>query len=133
MALDPNSSPLAFFGSELRRLRELAGLSQGALAEKVQFALATVCAYETARRIPPSDFAKRADEVLHADKHLIRVQGLVEQTSVLPWFRDRIEVERNASEICEFDSYQIPGLLQADDYMRCVIQAARPRANGRGC
>jgi transcriptional regulator with XRE-family HTH domain len=75
MALDPNSSALAFFGSELKRLRELAGLTQGELAEKVQFALATVSAYETAKRVPPSDFAERADEALHADNHLIRLQG----------------------------------------------------------
>jgi len=126
MALDPNSSALAFFGSELKRLRELAGMTQGELAEKVHSALSTVSAYETAKRVPPSDFAMSADEVLHADNHLIRLQGLVEQTSVLPWFRDRIEVERNAAEICEYDSYQIPGLLQAEDYMRCIIPAARP-------
>jgi transcriptional regulator with XRE-family HTH domain len=126
MAPDPNSSPLAFFGSEMRRLRELAGLTQTALAEQVQYALATVSAYETARRIPPLDFAERADAALHADQHLVRLQGLVEQTSVLPWFRPRIEVERSADEIREYESYQIPGLLQTEDYMRAVILAGRP-------
>jgi transcriptional regulator with XRE-family HTH domain len=126
MVLNPNSSALAFFGSELKRLRENAGLTQTALADKTQYALATVSAYETARRIPPSDFAERADEVLHAQNHLIRLHGLVEQTSVLPWFRPRIEVERSASEISEYESYQIPGLLQTEDYMRCVIEAGRP-------
>jgi transcriptional regulator with XRE-family HTH domain len=126
MAPDPNSSALAFFGSELRRLREIAGLTQTGLAEQTQYALATVSAYETARRIPPSDFAERADEILHADNHLIRLQGLVEQTSVLKWFRPRIEVERNASEIREYESFLVPGLLQVESYMRCVIEAGRP-------
>jgi transcriptional regulator with XRE-family HTH domain len=126
MAPDPNSSPLAFFGSELRRLRESAGLTQSDLAERTQYALATVSAYETAKRIPPRDFAERADGELHAAGHLVRLQGLVEQTSVLPWFRPRIEVERNASEIREYESYLVPGLLQTEDYMRCVIRAGRP-------
>jgi transcriptional regulator with XRE-family HTH domain len=126
MAPDPNSGALAFFGSELKRLRELAGMTQGELAEKVHSALSTVSAYETAKRVPPSEFAMSADEVLHADQHLIRLQRLVEQTSVLKWFRPRIEVERNASEIREYESYQIPGLLQTEDYMRCVIEAGRP-------
>jgi transcriptional regulator with XRE-family HTH domain len=126
MALDPSSSPLAFFGSELKRLRDIAGMTQGELAEKVHSALATVSAYETAKRIPPSDFAERADEVLHAGGHLLRLQRLVERTSVLPWFRDRIEVERNASEIREYESYQIPGLLQTEEYARAAIGAGRP-------
>jgi len=126
MALDPNSSALAFFGSELKRLRELAGMTQGELAEKVHSALSTVSAYETAKRVPPSKFAMSADEVLHADQHLIRLQRLVERTSVLPWFRDRVEVEQNASEIREYESYQIPGLLQTEDYARAAIGAGRP-------
>ena len=126
MALDPDSSPLAFFGSELKRLRDIAAMTQGELAEKVSYALSTVSALETARRIPPRDFAERADEALQAGGHLVRLQRLVERTSVLPWFRDRIEVERDASEIREYESYQIPGLLQTEEYARAAIGAGRP-------
>src|SRR5580704_16674130 len=126
MALDSNSSALAFFGSELRRLRENAGLTQAALGERTQYALATVSAYETARRIPPQDFAERADKVFGTDGYLARLQGLVETLSVLPWFRDRLAVERTAAEIREYESYQIPGLLQTEDYARAVIGASRP-------
>jgi transcriptional regulator with XRE-family HTH domain len=123
---DSNSSALAFFGSELRRLRENSGLTQGVLAERTQYALATVSAYETARRIPPQDFAERADKVFETDGYLTRLQGLVEALSVLPWFRDRVAVERNAVEIREYESYQIPGLLQTEDYARAAISAGRP-------
>jgi transcriptional regulator with XRE-family HTH domain len=126
MAPDPNSSALAFFGSELRRLREIAGMTQAVLAERTQYALATVSAYETGKRIPPRDFAERADKVFATNGDLARLQGLVDRLSVLPWFRDRVEVERNAAEIREYESYQIPGLLQTEDYTRAVIGAARP-------
>lgn len=126
MSLDPSSSPLAFFGAELRRLRDKAGMTQATLAEATSYSLPAVSAFETGRRIPSAEFAASADQALNSDEHLTRLQKLVEQTSVLPWFRDRVEVERNAAEICEYDSYQIPGLLQAEDYMRCVVLAARP-------
>ena len=126
MALDPNVSALAFFGSELRRLRENAGLRQATLAEKTQYAIATVSAYETGKRIPSQDFAQRVDKIFGTDGNLTRLQGLVETLSVLPWFRNRVEVERNAAEIREYESYLVPGLLQTESYARIVISAGRP-------
>jgi transcriptional regulator with XRE-family HTH domain len=133
VAADPYSSPLAFFGAELKRLRERAGITQGDVAKGTNYALSTVSAYETGKLIPPSDFAKRADKVFGTggtagddEGDLTRLQHLVEQVSVRPWFRDRIEVERKAAEIREYESHQIPGLLQTEDYARAAIAAARP-------
>lgn len=45
---------------------------------------------------------------------------------MLPWFRDRVTVERQAKEILEYESYQIPGLLQTEDYARAVVDSVRP-------
>lgn len=126
MAPDPNSSPLAFFASELKRLRQRAGLTQTDLAKRTSYALATVSAYEVATRIPSKDFAQRADEIFGTDGTLTRLQAMVEQVSVRPWFRDRVEVERKAREIREYESYQIPGLLQTEDYARAIMSATRP-------
>jgi transcriptional regulator with XRE-family HTH domain len=123
---DSVSSPLAFFAAELKRLRGNAGLTQEQLAEATAYSPALVAAIETCRRIPSDDLAARADTALGTDGILARLQTLVEQTSVLPWFRNRVEVERNAAEIREYDSYQIPGLLQTEDYARVVLGAARP-------
>jgi transcriptional regulator with XRE-family HTH domain len=133
MAADPYSSPLAYFGSELKRLRDRAGLTQSDVAEQTNFALSTVSAYETGKLVPPPDFAERADELFgtigEAGKEgdLARLQHLVERVSVRPWFRDRVEVERQATEIREYDAYQIPGLLQTEDYARAGISAGRPK------
>jgi transcriptional regulator with XRE-family HTH domain len=134
MASDPYSSPLAYFGAELKRLRERTGKTQGDVAKGTNYALSTVSAYETGHLIPPADFAKRADKFFGTggqtegdEGDLTRLQHLVEQVSVRPWFRDRIEVERKATEIREYDAYQIPGLLQTEDYARAVISAGRPR------
>jgi transcriptional regulator with XRE-family HTH domain len=122
----PSTSPLAFFAAELKRLRNIAGLTQEQLAEATTYSPALVAAVETSRRIPSGDFADRADKALGSDGILSRLQTLVESTSALPWFRNRVEVERNAAEIREYESYQVPGLLQTEDYARAVIQAGRP-------
>jgi transcriptional regulator with XRE-family HTH domain len=126
MDIDPSSSPLAFFASELKRMRTLTGVTQEALAEAAAYAPATVAAIETCRRIPSADFAGRADKELGAEGLLVRLQALVEETSVLPWFRDLVAVERKATEIREYDAYVIPGLLQTEDYARCCVSATRP-------
>jgi transcriptional regulator with XRE-family HTH domain len=126
MSPDPNSSPLAFFGSELRRLRDKAGMTQAVLAERTNYSLATVSAYEIGTRIPSHEFAVLADKVFGTDGDLTRLHGLVENVSVRSWFRDRVEVERKASEIRAYETYQIPGLLQTEDYARAVMSATRP-------
>jgi transcriptional regulator with XRE-family HTH domain len=137
MDSDPYSSPLAYFRAELKRLRERSGMTQGEVAERTNYALSTVSAYETGRLVPSADFAERADNVFGTDDYdeaakthngdLARLQRLVEHLSVRPWFRDRMDVERRATEIREYDSYQIPGLLQTEDYARAVISAGRPK------
>ncbi len=123
---DPNSSPLAFYGGELKRLRERTGITQTELARRTNYALATVSAYETGTRIPSHDFSERADKVFGTEGDLTRLQAMVDNVSVRPWFRDRVEVERKATEIREYDSYQGPGLLQTEDYARTVVSAGRP-------
>lgn len=126
MSPDPNSSPLAFFGSELKRLRTKAGITQTELGKRTNYDVATVSALENGTRIPSQQFAERADKVFGTDSDLTRLQAMVENVSVRPWFRDRVDVERKASEIREYEPYLIPGLLQTEDYARTVVSATRP-------
>jgi transcriptional regulator with XRE-family HTH domain len=126
MEIDPSSSPLAFFIGEVKRLRDLAGVTQEQLADVAGYAASTVAAIESSRLLPSAELAECFDRALNADGHLVRLQKLVEKTSVLPWFRDRVEVERKAHEIREYESYQVPGLLQTEDYARASISADRP-------
>ncbi|MGH3188884.1 MAG: helix-turn-helix domain-containing protein [Streptosporangiaceae bacterium] len=83
MAADPYSSPLAFFSTKLKRLRERAGLTQGDVAAGTNYALSTVSAYETGRLIPPSDFAKRADRLFGTGLNATGIRpGLCETRAV---------------------------------------------------
>jgi transcriptional regulator with XRE-family HTH domain len=123
---DPSANPLAFYAAELRRLRGIAGMTQEQLAEATTWSAALVAAIETCRRIPSDVFSESADKALGTDGILSRLQALVAQSSVLPWFRDLVEVERRATEIRIYETYVIPGLLQTEDYARNVISATRP-------
>jgi transcriptional regulator with XRE-family HTH domain len=127
MANDPYSSPLAFFTAKLKRLREQAGLTLDDVAKRTNFALSTVSAYETGRRIASPAFAKLADELFDTGDELAELQKLVENISLLPWFRERAEVERKAAEIREYESYQLPGLIQTESYARAVMSVGRPK------
>src|SRR5260370_34883198 len=109
---DPGSSPLAFFAAEVKRLRGAIGMTQEQLAGATAYSSATVAAIETCRLIPSKEFAEKADKALTSDGHLVRLQDLVEQTSVLPWFRDLVETERKAISIQTYEPYLVPGLLQ---------------------
>jgi transcriptional regulator with XRE-family HTH domain len=123
---DPSSSPPAFFAAEVKRLRGIAGMTQEELAKATVYSAASVAAIETCRLIPSKQFAEFADKAFQTDGHLARLQELVEQMSVLPWFRDRIEVERKATDIRTYEPYQVPGLLQIEEYARANVTAARP-------
>jgi len=98
VAADPYSSALAFFGSELKRLRERASMTQSEVAERTNYALSTVSAYETGKRIASPGFAKLVDGLFGTGETLTELQKLVDRVSLLPWFRSRVEVERKAAE-----------------------------------
>ncbi len=126
MNTEPSSSPLAFFAAEVKRLRGIADMTQEQLAKATTYSPATVAAIETCSLIASKEFAHGADKALNSDGHLERLQELVEQTSVLPWFRDLVETERKAISIQTYESYLVPGLLQTEAYARYCVSATRP-------
>ena len=124
--IDPAASPLAFFATEMARLRTAAGLSQPALARRLNYSASQVTKIETCQRIPKRDLALKLDEILAADGLFSRLQPLVERSSVLPWFRDLFDVEGTAVQVQTYESYLVPGLLQTEAYARAAAEAVRP-------
>jgi transcriptional regulator with XRE-family HTH domain len=124
--IDPAASPLHFFASELIRFRNLAGLSQPDLANKINYSVSQITKIETCQRLPKRELAQRLDEVLPSDGLFCRLQPLVERSSVLPWFRDLYDIEGAATYIRTYETYWVPGLLQTEAYARAVVAANRP-------
>ncbi|QIY96647.1 helix-turn-helix transcriptional regulator [Streptomyces sp. S1D4-11] len=63
-ALDPSASPLDYFGAELRRKREEAGLKQSELGACIFCTGSLVGQIETAKKVPTRDFSERVDAAL---------------------------------------------------------------------
>jgi transcriptional regulator with XRE-family HTH domain len=125
--LEPYSNPFSFFAAEMKRVRAKLGMTQEGLADAAGYAASTVAAIETCRLLPSEDFAQHIDKALGTDGHFVRLQALVDQTSVLPWFRDLVETERSAVSIQTYESYLVPGLLQTQAYADHAVSATRPR------
>ena len=81
---------------------------------------------ETGSRAPSLDFARRGDEALGTGGLLGRLQPFVRSEAYPAWFRDWVEVEREAVSLRWFEPLLIPGLLQTEEYARAVLAAAHP-------
>lgn len=124
--LDPSASALAYFGSELRRLRRAAGLSQERLGEIVNYTGALVGLVETAERNPGLDFTERCDGALGAEGALVRLWPLVNKSGLPRWFQGYAELEARAVELRTYQAQVVHGLLQTEDYARAVLRPSRP-------
>ncbi|MFE9607559.1 helix-turn-helix domain-containing protein [Streptomyces sp. NPDC006012] len=121
--LDPGASPLDYFGFELRRHREAAGLTQRQLGDILNYTGSLVGQIETARKLPTQEFSERADTALETGGLLSRLVELVMRSQLPAWFRQVAELEARAEEICTFHMGMVHGLLQTPEYVRAVLGA----------
>ncbi|MFF7040836.1 helix-turn-helix domain-containing protein [Streptomyces massasporeus] len=120
-ALDPGASPLDYYGFELRRHREAAGLTQRQLGDILNYTGSLVGQIETARKLPTPEFSERADAALGTDGMFSRLVELVLRSRLPAWFQQVAELEGRALEICTFQTHVVHGLLQAQPYARAVL------------
>ncbi|MEJ8644571.1 helix-turn-helix transcriptional regulator [Streptomyces sp. MS1.HAVA.3] len=119
--LDPSASPLDYYGYELRRLREDAGLNQAELGNAVFCTGSLIGQIETTRRVPTRDFSERVDAALGTDGLFSRLVGLVLRNQLPTWFQAYAEMEARASYLSSFQPQLVHGLLQTEAYARAVL------------
>jgi DNA-binding XRE family transcriptional regulator len=112
------------FGSEVRRAREAAGMSQTDLGALVPCDKATVSRIEAGLTAPDEAFAKACDVAFpRMDGWFWRFwkdsQGW--GSAFTPALREFAEYEAEARTLRTFEHSVIPGLLQTDDYAREVL------------
>ncbi|MDA8368698.1 MAG: helix-turn-helix transcriptional regulator [Nocardiopsaceae bacterium] len=114
------------WGNELRRARSLAGISQNQLGRKMLVSTPTVSAFERGTRTPKRDHAEAADSALSTGGTLTQLWIRLNDTRDIPdsW-RDFALLERQATEIREYQMMVVPGLLQTAKYARALIRAER--------
>lgn len=118
---------LKMFGEVVKTFRKRARLTQEQFAPLVGYSPETVASIEQGRRLPPPDFAERADSILDAfgvilaaAKHLTRRKGLAS------WFRQWAELELSALSLYTYECRLIPGLLQTAAYARTLFTDQLP-------
>ncbi|MFD5735266.1 helix-turn-helix domain-containing protein [Streptomyces sioyaensis] len=118
-----------FWGTELKRRREDAGLTQEALGGMVFVSGGYIGQFEQAIRKPQLDVAIRIDGVLQTDGFFERMwRRLIGASPFESYFAAVAELEALATRICEFESVLVPGLLQTPAYTREVMLSAAPFA-----
>ncbi|MEU4994811.1 helix-turn-helix transcriptional regulator [Streptomyces sp. NPDC021622] len=127
MANGSRQAAWEFFGAELKRRREDAGLTQSALGVRVFVSGGYIGQFEQAIRKPQLDVAERIDEVLQSDGIFERMcRKLIDDKRYADYFAAVVELERLATKICEFAPTVAPGLLQTAAYARSITRATNP-------
>lgn len=124
MANGSRQAAWEFFGAELKRRREDAGLTQVELGSRVFVSGGYIGQFEQAIRKPQLDVARRIDEALQTDGIFERLwRKLIKDQRYADYFAQAAELERLATKICEFAPALVPGLLQTAAYARAVTLA----------
>ncbi|MEU3333599.1 helix-turn-helix domain-containing protein [Streptomyces sp. NPDC002144] len=119
--LDPSASPLDYYGYELRRVREAAGLTQKSLGSIVFCTGSLIGQIETAGKVPQREFSERVDAALGTGGTFSRLVGLVLRSQLPSWFQPYAEMEAKAAYISAFQAQVVYGLLQTPAYARALL------------
>ncbi|PAZ09755.1 transcriptional regulator [Streptomyces sp. SA15] len=129
MANGSRQAAWEFFGTELKRRREDAGITQVGLGERVFVSGGYIGQFEQAIRRPQLDVAKRIDDELQTDGFFERMwRKLIKEQRYADYFAHAAELERLATSICEWAPAVVPGLLQTPEYARAIYLASNPLA-----
>ncbi|MGW1610775.1 helix-turn-helix domain-containing protein [Streptomyces sp. NPDC002285] len=120
--LDPTASPLDYFGYELRRKREEAGLTLKQLGSVLFCTGSLIGQIETTLKVPTRDFAERLDAALVTDGMFSRLVGLVLRSQLPTWFQPFADMEAKATYISTYQCQLVYGLLQTKEYARAVME-----------
>ncbi|MFW5418073.1 helix-turn-helix transcriptional regulator [Nocardiopsis sp. CNT-189] len=120
----------ARWGRELERLRSLAGKNQGEVGAMVARSRQQIGKLEKATRTPSREDAQKLDSALATGGVLEALWVDITRVGAVPdeW-KDFIALERQATEIREYQMTLIPGLLQTYGYASALMR--RPGAPRR--
>ncbi|MFE3071784.1 helix-turn-helix transcriptional regulator [Streptomyces sp. NPDC059247] len=116
-------SPQQFFGRELARRREQAGLTQTALARIVKVSPNMIGHFEGGRRRPCIEDTQRIDVALGADGFFTRWRIELEENRFADHFDAASQLEKVATSLRLFGPTLVPGLLQTPAYATAVFEA----------
>lgn len=126
--LQPDRSARDFFGAEIRRYREKAGMSMLQLAEIINYSKSFVARIETAEQLPYEDVPKKLDEHFDTDGHFMRLYALATKEPFPSKYRRVMEIEQKATVIEQYMCAFVPGLLQTRETAERRLRCGHPHA-----
>ena len=91
--VDPGAGLVAFFGTELRRMRNAAGMSQVECGQHLRYSASLVAGIESGDRVSTMEFAKACDGLFGAEEFFERLCAAIrKQARAYPsWFWDFLD------------------------------------------
>jgi transcriptional regulator with XRE-family HTH domain len=129
LELNPDASPRAAFGAQLRLAREALGLTQEQLGERIGYSGTHISAVETGRKPPTPRFARKVDFVFGSGEKFVDMFWDIQRTSMLYGFPDYLAHEERAVELRLFELGIVPGLLQTPEYAAAITGGAVRRGS----
>ncbi|WP_188187507.1 helix-turn-helix domain-containing protein [Nonomuraea sp. SYSU D8015] len=119
--LDPDASPAARFGADLRKYRLEAGLSQTRLGKDAGYSKSRIGNVERGDEAPTREMIVKLEEVLGLDGELLQHWPAISGGAGPDWFRPWPPIERRAHSILTYAAMAFPGLVQTEDYARALF------------
>jgi transcriptional regulator with XRE-family HTH domain len=116
----------AAFARQLRAWRAKKGWSQVELGIKLGYSDALISGVENGHKTPTADFAARCDEAFDAPGTFAELQDLMAREAWPSYYAPALQFEAQAVRINEYSPIAVPGLMQTEDYARCVISSGLP-------
>jgi hypothetical protein len=124
--LEPARSARELYGIELRRQRQLAGLSLDRLSDIVNYSKTHLHGVETAERLPLPPLSEKLDVAFGTGELFQGLWGVIKREHTPRRFDHCLELEAKAARIQEYGASVIPGLLQTEGYMRALFTQGEP-------
>jgi transcriptional regulator with XRE-family HTH domain len=124
-------APLKVFGSEVRRYRELAGLSQAQLGDKIPISSSHIGKIERGETRCDRKLAVRMDEILDTRGSLPSLWDELVEKAVFPAWFDWPEVETEAVRLQTYQCLVVYGLLQTESYAAALLEGDSQAVSAR--
>ncbi|MFD4400269.1 Scr1 family TA system antitoxin-like transcriptional regulator [Kitasatospora sp. NPDC058397] len=127
--IDPESSPWAPFGIQLRNSREAKGLLQWQLAPLLECSPSHLSYVELAHRPPTRKLAELADKELDTGGTLVLMWYQLKNAAILEGFPEYAGYEALAEQIRIFENDFVTGLLQTRAYATALLMGYARQGN----
>ncbi|WP_405937479.1 helix-turn-helix domain-containing protein [Streptomyces sp. NBC_00726] len=121
------TSAAAYFGAEVKALREAMALSQTGFAGRLHYQQAQVSKVENGAALASEAFAEAMDRVAGTPGTYVRLRAKVSKLGHPEWFIPYIQLERTATKVEDYSNAFVMGALQTPEYAEAVYRAGHPR------